>query len=123
MVRPHLLSGYGGIALQLLDCLIGNEASCFQPTDAQGEQGEPDQQSCPTYDQARPTHGKPGSGQAGNCCLEQNHQSRDQQHRTSDNQPEPHTDLTELLRYLDSGELAFLPDQRRKLVHQIDKDH
>jgi hypothetical protein len=77
MIGPHVLSGYCGIALQLLDCLVGQKASCFHPADADGEQGEPDQQCCPTYRQTSPPHGKPGSSQPGDCCLEQNHQSRD----------------------------------------------
>jgi len=112
MVGPYLLSDYGGIALQLLDCLIGHEAFWFQPAHAPGEQGEPDQQCRPAYGQAGPPHGKPGSGQAGDGRLEQNHQSRDQQHRTPNHQTERCADLTELLRYLRSGELAFLTDQR-----------
>jgi hypothetical protein len=103
MIGPQLLSGYGGIALQLLDCLTGEETSCFQPADAQAKQREPDQQSCPAYGQAGPSYGKPGSGQAGNRRLEQNHQSRNQQHCTPDDQPEPNADLAELFRYLGSG--------------------
>jgi hypothetical protein len=34
MVGPQLLRGYRGIALQLLDCLAGDETACFQPADA-----------------------------------------------------------------------------------------
>jgi hypothetical protein len=73
MAGPQLLSGYRGIALQLLDCLTRDETSCLQPGDTQGKQGEPDQQSCPAYHQAGPPHGQPGSGQAGDRRLEQNH--------------------------------------------------
>jgi hypothetical protein len=37
MVVPHLLIGYGGIPLQLFDCLAGDEAPRLEATDADGE--------------------------------------------------------------------------------------
>jgi hypothetical protein len=110
MIGPHLLSCYCDVALQLLDCLIGHEMSFFQPAHAHGELGELDQQCCPTDGQAGSPHSKPGSGQAADSRLEQDHQSRDQHHRTPNDQTKCNAYLTELLRHLRSGELAFLTD-------------
>jgi hypothetical protein len=117
-----LLSGYCGGALQLPDCLVGDEASGPEPVDAESEESQTDQERRPAYRQASPPDSEAGSGQAGNCRLEQNYQSGDQQHRASDDQTKRHADLADFLRHLGPRELTLLPHQLRELVQQIDKD-
>jgi hypothetical protein len=117
MIVPHLLSSYSRIALQLLQCLAGHESSRLPPINPDGEQGEPDHQRHSAHDQAGPSHRQTRYGQPRNGRLKQNHQSRDQQYRSSDYETERHGDLADPFGHLGSSELAFFANQRSELVY------